>query len=68
VATFATTSFAGFQINERYLDWDKAAQTQLLKLACADKLGLVPPSPSCTMLPTQIMMQGRNAMDSMKIA
>lgn len=32
---------AGFQLNERYLNWDVAAQTQLLKLACADRLGLV---------------------------
>ena len=63
VATFTRPSSAGFQMNERYLDWDKAAQTQLLKLACADKLGMVPPSPSCTMLPTQIMMQSRDAMD-----
>ena len=28
-------------MNERYLNWDTAAQAQLLKLACASKLKLV---------------------------
>ena len=32
---------AGFQMNERYLNWDTAAQAQLLKLSCAAKLELV---------------------------
>lgn len=30
----------GFQVNERYLDWNASAQTQLLKLTCATKLGM----------------------------
>ena len=41
VSIIKSRSIAGFQMNERYLNWDTAAQAQLLKLSCAAKLNLV---------------------------